>query len=153
MTNNNLTNLVCKTLNCTEDKALDFICDFHEAECLDVGIQWFNAFSDGFKANFDIDNKSQVLTEIGNEILQGNLREKDIEKLFIFHFPNDYVTKTDTDFFNGKMIIPHLKDTADPMSKRCNAVLCKVVLFNKGFVYLENQIDHTMYVVKTEDFE
>lgn len=148
----NLTEFIKQKLKCGEDEAVEFICDFYDNEALGIAQTWLNEFCEYFPDDFDI--KNPILIEIGEQIKRGNLRYKNVESLFKSRFPDLFADKeTKNTIFNGMLLVPHLKDTADPTSKMCNAVLCKVVLYNDDYIYLENQIDHKMYIISVEDFE
>ena len=150
----NLINFVISKLNCTEDEAIEFICDYREAEVLDIGCRNVNKFIDTFDKSVDLlPIKNTVLSAIGEAVEKGHLRDSDIKKLIQELIPEAFPSDSNKDLFNGKMIVPHIKDTAEPSSKRCNATLCRVVIYNDDFIYLENQVDKCMYVIPVSDFE
>ena len=152
MTTDNLINLIKNKMNCGEDEAIDLICEIHSAEALDMGIQWAEHFEECFNPKIDLENKTVILTEIGELILDQNLTQETIKALFKYKFGEDF-NYENHGFFVGKMIIPHIKDNAEPMSKRCNSVLCKVITYDGESICLENQIDKNMYIISLNDFE
>ena len=150
----NLLSFVINKLNCTEDEAVDFICEYKNNELIDIGSRSVNKFIDTFDKSVDyLPIKTTVLSTIGEAVDEGHLLDKDIKKLIQDLIPEAFPSDSTKDLFNGKIIVPRIKDTAEPSSKRCNAVFCRVVVYNDEFIYLENQVDKCMYMIPVSDFE
>lgn len=152
MTNDNLISLIKSKMNCGDDEAVDLICEIHSAEALDTALLWVERFKECFNPNLDLENKITLLTEIGELILDHKLTPETIRALFKYKFGEDF-NYENHGFFVGKMIIPHIKDNAEPTSKRCNAILCKIITYDGENICLENQADKNMYIISLNDFE
>jgi len=152
MEQNNLISLIKNKMNCGDDEAVDLICEIHSAEALDTALLWVERFKECFNTKLDLENKITILTEIGEAILDHKLTPETIQALFKYKFGEDFEYKSDG-FFVNKMIIPHIKDKADPMSKRCNAILCKIIAYDGENICLENQADKNMYIISLDEFE
>ena len=146
-----LIDFVGTTLNCDEDKALDFIEEFNNCSYIDTFDLAFAELREYFPDDFTLDNDTKI--KYGRLIEEGQLRYNEIKRLFKAEFDEFNCGDLDYSLFEGKTLIPHVKDSADPMSKRCNAVLCKIVLYNADTIYLKNEADGNIYVVRAEDLE
>ena len=147
----NLISFVTSKLNCNEDEAFNFVLDFFDSYYYDLGNEAVINYREFFPNDFK--PEAEELIKLGKQINIGHPTNQEIKKLLKAQFKEFNCGDIMYNVFENKVIIPHIKDNAEPYSKRCNAVACDVITYNADLVYLRNQADDKIYIIKTEDFE
>lgn len=159
MKKNNIQSFIKSKFNLTDEQVVDFLIEFYEKELLDTAETVLENFADNFPKDFDFekitDEQKEYIASVHETVKHSDLNTyaESMDKIFKSMFA-EYQSETVKHLFEGKIIVPHIKDNASATSRKCNGVFCEVVTYNNAYIYVKNQLDNNaIYCIAVSELE